>query len=118
MPEGPFKVPDGLGVVVGTLPTGSLSSCNRQPSESDVVHVHIRLRQRKIVAVACSGVRIGARYMEHAGKTGSGETVRCSSCSGELSPGRCSTEMISDGCTYTNCMVLIKGVSDNLLPTA
>ena len=91
MPQRASKVPRGLGVVVGALPAGSVTTGNPKPSESNVVHDHIRLRQRKIAAVACVGVRIGARYMEHAGTTGSGETVRSSSGSGELSPGRSST---------------------------
>ena len=52
IPEGAFKVPSGLGVVVRALPTGSLTSCNRQPSESDVVHDHIRFRQHQIAPVA------------------------------------------------------------------
>jgi hypothetical protein len=28
IPERAFKVPSGLGVVVGSLPTGSLTSCH------------------------------------------------------------------------------------------
>ena len=67
IPEGASKVPSGLGVVVRVLPTGSVISCNRQPSESDVVHDHIRLRQHQIVAVACIGVHIGARHVEARG---------------------------------------------------
>ncbi len=105
-------------MVVGALPTGSVTSCNRQPSESDVVHDHIRLRQHQIVAVACIGVRIGARHVEHAGTTEGGETVGGSSCGGQLSPGGGSTEMISDGCSDANRKVLVKGVGENLLPTA
>jgi hypothetical protein len=49
--------------------------------------------------------------MKHAGTTGSGETVRSSAGSGELSTGRSSTEMISDRRADTNCMVLLKGVN-------
>ena len=63
------KVPQVLCVVVRVLPTGSVISCNCQPSESDVVHDHIRLRQHQVVAVACTGVHIGARRVEHAGTT-------------------------------------------------
>ena len=85
-------------MVVGTLPTGSVTSCNRQSSEPDVVHDHIRLRQHQIVAVACIVICIGARHMQHAGTTEGGETVGGSSGGGELSPGGRSTEMISDGC--------------------
>jgi hypothetical protein len=50
--EGASEVASGLSVVAGTLPTGSLSSFNRQPSEPDVVHDHIRLREQEIVAIA------------------------------------------------------------------
>ena len=53
----------------------------------------------QLVAVACIGVRIGARNMKYTGTTESGETVGGSSCGGELSPGRQSTKMISDGCS-------------------
>ena len=118
VPEGAFEVPSGLGVVVGALPTGSVTSCDRQPSESDVVHDHIRLRQHQIVAVACVGVSIGARHVKHTGTTESGETVGGPSGGGELSPGGGSTEMISDGCSYANRKVLVKRIGENLLPTA
>jgi hypothetical protein len=33
IPAGTAQVPSGLRVVVGARPTGSISSCNRQPSE-------------------------------------------------------------------------------------
>ena len=105
-------------MVVGALPTGSVTSCNRQPSESDVVHDHIRLRQHQIVAIACIGVRLGARHVKHAGTTEGGETVGGSSGSGELSSGGRSTEMISDGCADANRKVLVERVGENLLPTA
>jgi hypothetical protein len=36
----------------------------------------------------------------------------------ELSSGRESTKMISDGCPYGNGKVLVKGVGEHLLPTA
>jgi hypothetical protein len=42
------KVPSGLGMIVGALPTGSVTACNRKPPEPDVVHDHIRLRQHQI----------------------------------------------------------------------
>ena len=71
----------------GGLPTGSVASCNRQPSESGVVHDHIRLRQHQIAAVACIGLRIRTRHVKHASPTESGETVGGSSCGGELSLG-------------------------------
>ena len=38
--------------------------------------------------------------------------------SSQLSPGGRSTEMISDGCSDANRKVLVKGVGENLLPTA
>ena len=52
IPERAFKVSSGLGVVMRTLATGSVTSGNGQPSESDVVHDHIRLRQHQIAAIA------------------------------------------------------------------
>ena len=63
-------------MVVGALPTCSVSAGNRQPSESDVVHDRIGFGQHQIVTVACVGVRIRARHVEHAGTTEGGETVR------------------------------------------
>jgi hypothetical protein len=84
--EGPSKVPGGLSVVVSVLPTCSLTSCNRESSESDVVHDHIRLRQHQIVAVTCIVVRIVARPIELAGTPEVGETVGSSSGS-EFSSG-------------------------------
>jgi hypothetical protein len=87
IPERAFKVSNGLRVVVGTLPTSSLTPCDCQPSESDVVHDHIRLRQHQMVAIARIGVLIGSRHVEHAGPTEGGETVGSSSCGNKLSPG-------------------------------
>jgi hypothetical protein len=107
-----------LGVVVRTPPTGSLTSRDSEPSESDVVHDHIRLREHQIGAITSIGVRLGARHMKHTGKTESGETVGGSSCSGELSPGGRSAQMISDDRPYANPEVLIKSVGEHLLPTA
>ena len=118
MPQRASKVPRGLGVVVGALPAGSVTTGNPKPSESNVVHDHIRLRQRKIAAIACVGVCVRTWDMKHAGTTGSGETVRSSAGSGELSTGRSSTEMISDRRADTNCKVLIEGINYHLLPTA
>ena len=60
---------------------------NRQPSDSDVVHDHIRLRQHQIVAIACIAVRIRARYVKHTGTVQRGETVGGSPGSSELRPG-------------------------------
>jgi hypothetical protein len=94
-------------VVVRALATRSLSSCNRQPSESDIVHDHIRLRQHQIVAIACIRLRIGSRHMKHASTVKGGETVGGSSRCGELSPGGGSAEMISDGCLYADRKVLV-----------
>jgi hypothetical protein len=88
-----------LGVVVGTLPAGSFASCNRQSSESYVVHDHVRLCHDQVVAVARTCVRVGTRHMKHAGTTGGGETVRSSSGSGELGSVRGTSEMIGDGCS-------------------
>jgi len=93
--EGASKVANGLGVVVRVLPTGAITACHRQPSESDVVHDHIRLRQHNIVAIARIAVRTW--YVKHTGTTQGGETVGGSSGSRQLSPGGGSTEMISDG---------------------
>jgi hypothetical protein len=118
IPEGPSQVSSGLGVIVRTPSTGSVASCNRQSSEPDVVHDHIRLRQHQIVAIAYIGVRISARQVEHAGSVGSGEAVRGSSGSSEFSPSERSAEMISDGSPYANCKVLVQGVGEHLLPTA
>jgi hypothetical protein len=70
------------------------------------------------IGPACIGVRIGARHMEHAGMTEGGETMGGSSCGSQLSPGGCSTEMISDGRSNANRKVLVKGVGEHLLPTA
>jgi hypothetical protein len=66
---------------------GSVTSFHRQPSESDVVHDHIRLRQHQIVAIACIAVRIRARYVKHTGTVQRGETVGGSPGSSELRPG-------------------------------
>lgn len=41
-----------LGMVVRTLPTGSVTSCYGQSSESSVVHDHIRPGQHEIAAIA------------------------------------------------------------------
>jgi hypothetical protein len=56
--------------------------------------------------------------VEQLGTTDGGETVGGSSCSRELSTGRSSAEMISDGCSDADGKVLIKGIRENLLPTA
>jgi hypothetical protein len=106
-----------LGVVERALPTGSVIASNCQPSESDVVHDHIRLGQHQIVAVAYIGVHL-ARHVKHAGTTEGGETVGGSLCGGELSACRGPSEMISDCRSDTSGKVLVKGVGEHLLPTA
>jgi hypothetical protein len=98
-------------VVVGALATGSVTARNRQPSEPNVVHDHIRLRQDQIVAVTRIGIRIGTRHVKHACTTECDETVGGSTCSSELSTGGCSSEMISDSRSNANRKVLIKGVN-------
>jgi hypothetical protein len=81
LPDVLGKVPGRLGMVVRALPTRSLTACNRQPSDSELVHDHIRLRQHEIAAVTWISVRIGARHVEHVGTAEGGETVGGSSCS-------------------------------------
>jgi hypothetical protein len=116
-PEGASKVASRLGVVVRALATGRVISCNRQPPEADVVHDHVRLCQHQIVAVACTGVRIGTRHVKDAGTARDSQTMGCSSGGGELSPGGGSPEMISDGCSYANGMVLGPGRRRALVAT-
>jgi hypothetical protein len=58
IPEGTSQVPCALGVVVRALPAGSVASCNRQSSESDVVHDHVRFRQHQVAVIACVVVGI------------------------------------------------------------
>ena len=116
--EGAFKVASGLGVVVRVLPTGSIGSCNRQSSEPDLVHDHTRLRKHKIGPITTILIVIGARHVKHTGTTEARETVGGSPGSVQLSPGGGSTEMISDGRSDPNSMVLVEGVSKNLLPTS
>jgi hypothetical protein len=67
---------------------------------------------------ACIGVCIRTRDVQQAGTTECGQTVCGSSCGGELSPGRGSAKMISDGRSDANRKVLIKRVGKNQLPTA
>jgi hypothetical protein len=108
----------GLRLIVRALPTGSVASRHREPSEPDVVHDHIRPCERQIAAITCIGVRVGARHVINAGTVERGETVGGPSGSSQLSPGRGSTEMINDGCSDSNGKVLVKGVGENLPPTA
>ena len=84
-------------MVVGALPTGSLTSRNCQSSKPNVVHDHIRLRQHQISAITGIGFRIGTRHVQQTGTTESGQIVCGSSGSGEFSPGGGSSEVISDG---------------------
>jgi hypothetical protein len=85
VPERASQVPGGLGVVVGAPPARGVSSSNRQPSKSDLVHDHVRPRQHQIGAVARVGVGVGARHVKCAGTTEAGETVGGSSGSNQLS---------------------------------
>ena len=105
-------------MVVRALPTGGVISFNREPSDPDVVHDHLRLRQHQIVAIARNGVRVSARHVQHAGTTEGGEAVGGSSCGSQLSPCGGSTQMISDGCPDANRTVLVKSVGENPLPAA
>jgi hypothetical protein len=109
-----------LGINDGTLANwvARVTSCNREPSESDVVYDHIRLRQHQIVAVACIVIGIGAWHVKEARYVGRGETVGGSSGGSQLSPCGGSTQMISDGCPDANRTVLVKSVGEDLLPTA
>jgi hypothetical protein len=118
IPERAFEVPSGLRMVVLVRTTGSITSCHRQGSNSNVVHDHIRLRKHQIGPITGIGIRIGTRHVKHPGTPEGRETVGGSSASSQFSPGRRSTEMISDGCTDANRKILIKGVGENLLPTA
>jgi hypothetical protein len=93
-------------------------SLQRQPSESDVVHDHIRFSEHQIVAITGIAVGIGARHMKHAGTAGSREAVGGSPGGSQLSPGRGPTKMISHCRTDANCKVLVKRVGEHLLPTA
>jgi hypothetical protein len=120
---------------MGVCPACSVTSGNRESSESDVVHDHVWLRQHPIVTVARIAVAVRTGHVKHTGMAEGGETVRTghakhtgmaeggetmggSSCGGELSPGRGPAEMISNGCTYANRTMLIKGVGKYLLPAA
>jgi hypothetical protein len=87
---------------MGTLPTGSVTSCNRQSSDSDVVHDHVWLRQHQIAPIARVGVSFGAGHVQHAGTTEGGQTMGGSPCGGELSPRGSPSKMISDGCPDTD----------------
>jgi hypothetical protein len=71
-----------------------------------------------MVAITCIVVAIGARHMEHTCTTEGGQTVGGTSGSNQLSPGRDSTEMISDRRPDPDCKVLVECVGENLLPTA
>jgi hypothetical protein len=105
-------------VVVRALATGSVAAANSEPSESGVVHDHIRPGEHQIVAIACIVVRIGTRHVKHASTVEGGEAVSGSSGSSELGPGGTSAEMISDRCSDANGKVPVKGVGEHLLPSA
>jgi hypothetical protein len=112
IPQRASEVTSGLGVVVRALPTGSVTSGNGQPSESDVVDDHIRLRQHQKAAITCNGIRIGSGHVMHPGQTECCETVDISSCGTQLSSGRGPSEMISDHRTHSDREVLVKGVGE------
>ena len=105
-------------MVARTLATGSVASCDCQPSEPSVIHDLVRLRLHQIVPVAPISVRIDRPPRDARGPTKGGEAGGGSSCGGEFSPGGGSTQLISDGCTNANRKVLVKGVGEHLLPTA
>jgi hypothetical protein len=92
----------GLGVVVGALPADGVPASNRQPSESNLVQDHVRLRHHQIVAIAYIGVRIRTRDVKHAGTAQPNEATSRWSGSSEFSPGGGSAEMISDRCSDAN----------------
>ena len=84
-----------MRVYMSRITTGQRSDVggtarNRQPSDSDVVHDHIRLRQHQIGAIACS----------------------------QFSSGGASSEMISGGGADANGKVSVEGVGEHLLPSA
>ena len=112
-----------MRVYMSRITTGQRSDVggtarNRQPSDSDVVHDHIRLRQHQIAAITCIGLGILAGHVEHPGMVEGGETVGGSSCGGELSTGGGSTKVIGNGCSYANGKVSVEGVGEHLLPSA
>jgi hypothetical protein len=105
-------------MVVGALPTGSVTSSHRQSSEPHVVHDHIRLGQHQVGPIACIVLGISTGYLKHAGTAECSETVGGPSCGRELgSVGRLA-EMISDRRADPDRKVLIKRVGENLRPTA
>jgi hypothetical protein len=105
-------------MVVRARAAGRLASSNGQPSESDVVHNHIRLRQHQIVAITDIGISVGARHMKHVGTTESGKTVGSSPGSRQLSTRGLSSEMISDRRSDADRKMLVKSVGEYLLPSA
>jgi hypothetical protein len=116
IPKRAFKVPSGLGVAVGALPTGSVTSGKPQPSEPGVVHDHIWLREHQIVAITYIGVRL-VRHVKHTGTAEGSEAVGGSACGSQLSPCGGSTEMVSDRRSDADREVLVKGLGENLLPS-
>jgi hypothetical protein len=94
------------------------ASCSRDEINSSDPALTTAEPQDQIGAITWIVVRIGARHVMHTSKTQIGETVGGSSGSGELSSGRCSAEMVSDRRSDANRQVLIKGVSQRMLPTA
>ena len=101
-----------------SLPTGSVTSCNGQSSQPNIARDHIRLCQHQIASIACIGVHIRPGHVKHVGTTKGGETVGGSSRSGEFSSRGRSAKVIGDGCSDASGKVLLKGVDQNLLPSA
>jgi hypothetical protein len=97
-------------VIVRALPTGSLTSCDSQPPDSDIVHDHIWLHQHQVGAVAGTGVGIGTTHVQHTGTSLGREIMRGSSSSGELSPSGGSAEMVSYGYSNPNREVLVERI--------
>ena len=103
-------------MVVHTPTTGPVVARNHSPSESDVVHDHIRPSQHEIVAIV--GVGIGALRIEHLRPAEGGETVGAVRRAAVSSARVGSAEMISVGCSAANGQVLIKRVGEDLSPSA
>ena len=62
-------------MVVDAFATGSVTARDGQPSESDIAHDHIRLRQHQIGPIARIAVHIRAKHVQHSGTIQRGETV-------------------------------------------
>jgi hypothetical protein len=69
IPEGASQVARGLGVVVKTHSTGSVISCDPQPSESGSFMVTFGFASTRWLRSPAVFFAIGARHMNHAGTT-------------------------------------------------